>query len=133
MTALSYHLDRLFRWLESIGLQPPSRDVRIVEINQSDYNIGDDTHHIHHDQLRKPSEYEGRFDELLAAGYSWINLSCCGVHNGLLVVTIELPSLDEDDEDSLRPGWNTSVNLSGPRRDVLLDHRCSVDPVLTIR
>jgi hypothetical protein len=54
MTALSYHLDRLFRWSESIGLQPPTRDVRTVEINHSDYNSADGTHNIRQDALTDP-------------------------------------------------------------------------------
>src|SRR5712692_6401108 len=32
MSALSNYLDMLLHWLESIGLQPPSQDVRILEI-----------------------------------------------------------------------------------------------------
>ena len=131
MTVLSNHLDRLVHWLASIGLQPPSQDVRIVEVSVNNYNLGDGTYHIQKDDLRKPVDYEVRFNELLASGYSWINLSCYGVHHGFLIVAVELPGFDDGDANALTPGRNPSVNLSGPRRDVL-DRGWCVDSVLTI-
>jgi len=131
MSALSYHLDRLVKWLASIGLQPPSQDVRIVEVGLNNYNLGDGTYHLQKGDLRKQVDYEVRFNELLAAGYSWINLSCYGVHHGVMIVAVELPAFDDRDQHPLTPGCNTSVNLSGPQRDVL-DRGWSVDSVLTI-
>jgi hypothetical protein len=131
MTALSNHLDRMFVWLRDIGLQPPSENVRFVEIKQSEYDAEDKTLHIRADQLCTSSEFESRFDELLRMGYFWINFSCYGVHDGLLVVGIEQPSFDKEKPEPLRPGCNTSVNLSGPRYDVLADE-WRVDQVLTI-
>jgi len=121
MSALSQHLERLIDWLGSIGLHPPSRDMRIVEIGSG---IG--TPHVRREALRKPLEYEGRFEELLQAGYPWLNMSCYDVHEGLLVVAIAVPS-----PRPLTPGHATSVNLSGPAR-IVLDHQWCVDSVLTI-
>jgi hypothetical protein len=131
MSALSKHLERLLHWLASVGLQPPSQDFRIVEVSLNNYNLGDGTHHIQKGDLREPVDYEVRFNELLAAGYSWINLSCYGVHHGFLIVAIELPAFDDGDENAPSLGCNTSVNLSGPRRDVR-DRGWRVDSVLTI-
>jgi len=142
MGALSKHLDRLLPWLESIGLQPPSRDVRIIELSADRFNRIDGKAYVRKDELRSPVEYENRFDELLQTGYDWLNLSCYGVYGGFLVVAVEVPSATvplmtpsgwspEGKPRTLQPGCHTSVNLSGPARNVL-DHEWRVDSVLTI-
>ena len=107
MSALISHLDRLLQRLESLGLHQGSRDVRIVEISQISRFSADGTYHVRRDQLRKPVEYESRFDELLATGYSWLNMSPCGVHDGSLIVMIEVPG-----PRTLYPGCFTWVNKS---------------------
>ena len=122
MSVLSNHLDMLLHWLESIGLQPTSQDVRLLEVN-----LGDGTYHVRRDELRKPLDYGARFEELLRAGYPWLNMSCYGVHDGLLIVAIEVPS----PRVGHSPGFATPVNLSGPTR-IVLDHQWHVDSVLTI-
>lgn len=121
MRVLADHLERLLDWLGSIGLPPPSRDIRIVEIAP-----GMGTPRVRREALLKALEYEGRFQELMQAGYPWLNMSCCGVHDGLLIVAIEIPSARP-----LTPGHATSVNLSGPA-NIVLDHQWCVDSVLTI-
>ncbi len=126
MSALSNDLDRLLSWLESIGLHPPSQDVRIVEVSADEVKLDDGKYHIRRDELCRPSDYEPRFDELLQAGYPWINMSCFGTYDSYLIVAIELPS-----PSPLRPGLPTSVNLSGPARTVL-DHSWCVDPKLAV-
>ena len=83
MGALSNHLHELLRCLESSGLQLPSQDVRIIEVNAG-VNRSDGKYHVRKDELRRPSEYENRFDELLQTGYRWLNVSCYGVHEGFL-------------------------------------------------
>jgi hypothetical protein len=122
MSALSIHLDRLFRWLPSVGPELLSHDVRIVEVHCDTFNMENGTYHVRRDDLLTPSDYEVRFEELLRAGYPWLNMSCYGVHRGLLLVAIEVPS-----PRPLQPGRATSVNLSGPvcTRDI--------DSVLTIK
>ncbi len=126
MSALSNHLDRLLDRLEGFGIQRSSRDVRIVEVSQIS---PDGTYHVRRDQLRKPLDYESRFDELLATGYSWLNISCYGVHDGSLIVAIEVPV-----PRTLYPGCTTSVNLSWrtPPEGTELDHDWNVAAVLTI-
>jgi hypothetical protein len=123
MSALSSHLDRLLDWLEGMGLHSPSRDVRIVEISQISRVSADGTYHVRRDELRRPLDYETRFDELLRTGYTWLNMSCYGVHDGLLIVAIEVPG-----PRTLYPGCPTSVNLSGPA----VDRKWNVAAVLTI-
>ena len=142
MCALSQHLDRLLRWLESSGLQPPSQDMRIIEVTANGVDRRDGKDHVRKDELRRPSDYQNRFDELLQAGYGWLNLSCYGVHEGFLIVAVEVPSATvahmtpsgwspEGKSRTLNPGCATSVNLSGPAR-IVLDHQWRIDSVLTI-
>jgi hypothetical protein len=124
MTALATHLERLLHWLEEIGLQPPSKNVRFVEVGE--VNMGDGTYHVRRADFRSTTEYERRFEELLQAGYPWLNMSCYGIHNGWLIVAVEVPS-----PRPLNPGCATSVNLSGPSR-MVLDCGWRVDSVITI-
>jgi hypothetical protein len=134
MSALSIHLERLLRSLESAGLQPPSQDVRIIEVDYTTFDIDDGTYHAHRDELRTLLEYENRFDELLQTGYSWLNLSCYGVYEGFLIVAVEVPSATVPPDNKARnlyPGCTTSVNLSGPNHTVL-EHDWHVDLILTI-
>jgi hypothetical protein len=138
MSALSNHLERLLGWLESIGRTPPSRDVRIIEITEFDPRSG--KYHARKGELREPSEYESRFDELLRTGYDWLNMSCYGVYDGFLIVAIEVPSATvpewtasgwSQQARALYPGCFTSVNLSGPQPGSGDDRWC-VKSVLAI-
>lgn len=124
MSALSDHLDRLFSWLKSTGLEPPSKDVRIVEVPSAGTSC------VRHESLRKPLEYEARFEELIRATYPWLNMSCKGVHEGLLIVAIELPSYRLPRE-KCPVDFVTSVNLSGPASNVV-DRDWRLDSYLTI-
>lgn len=108
MSALSIHLDKLFRWLPSVGPEPLTHDVRIVEVHCDAINLEDGTYHVRRDDLLTLSDYEVRFEELLGAGYPWLNISCYGLHEGSLLVAIEVPS-----PRPLQPVRATSVNLSG--------------------
>lgn len=136
-------LEALLQWLDSIGLAPPSRDIRIVEINSKtpriaseDYKIGEDglplkkpremqtdytRFRIRKDEMLTPDQYEDRFNELLGVGYEWLDMSCYGVHDGFLIVAIELPGpvLPQGGKRKLFPGCATAVNLSGPCNEVI--------------
>jgi hypothetical protein len=142
MSALSDHLERLLHSIEGLGLQPPAQDVRIIEVNDSHLNRDDGTYHVRRDAFRKPFDYEARFNELLQLGYGWLNLSCYGVYEGFLIVAVEVPSATvsrmtpsgwspEGEPRSLRPGYHTSVNVSGPASTVL-DQQWRIDSVLTV-
>jgi hypothetical protein len=142
MSALSIHLERLLGLLESNVLHPPSQDVRIIEVNTDGFTGIDGKEQIRKDGLRRPSEYEDKFNELLKTGYRWLNLSCYGVYEGFLIVAAEVPSptvahmtpsgwSPEGRPRTLHPGCATSVNLSGPVR-IVVEHEWSVDSILTI-
>jgi len=140
MSALADHLDRLLQWLKNIGLEPPAREVRIVELRPDDFDQADGRHHIVIERLREPSQYANRFDDLLRVGYVWLNMSCYGIHDDLLIVAIEAPSDTvplwtasgwSEQPRELHPGCATSVNLSGPTRAVI-DHEWNVDSILVV-
>jgi hypothetical protein len=57
--------------------------------------------------------FEPRFEELLSAGYGWINLSALGVMEDTLLVCVELPR-----DTTGVPRGRTQVVLSGPPIDV---------------
>jgi len=83
---------------------------------------------VSREQLQRPEHYETRFDELLKEGFSWINLSCYGVYDNCVVVAVEVPYREDG---ALHPGCVTSVNLSGPRADVVSEG-WRVDRVLLV-
>ena len=133
-SSLSSHIDRLIQFLVSVGLQPPSQNVRIIEVDDKRMNIKDRTLHVRRKEPRTPLECENRFDELLRTGYSWLNLSCYGVYKDLLIVAVEIPSATVPPEGkprTLHPAYATSVNISGPNNGVLA-HQWSTDFILTI-
>ena len=113
MTALHRHLDRLLAFLEAQGSAPPTRGIRIVEIERK---VGTDARgrvQISRDSLLAPADFASRFDELLAAHPAWINLSCYGIENGSLIVGVEVSGPAE----MTTP--RTSVNYAGPPAAVL--------------
>jgi hypothetical protein len=83
--------------------------MRIVESTDVRYGRTDD---IPRSALKTVESYASKFERLLAAGYSWINLSALGVLDGHLLVCVELPR-----EPVGIPAGRTSVNLSGPPLD----------------
>jgi hypothetical protein len=58
------------------------------------------------------AQFSPRWDALLKAGYSWVNLSAYGMFRHALIVGVELPS----EPVGVPPGL-TAVNYSGPARD----------------
>jgi hypothetical protein len=118
MSLLSEQLARLFQWFETIGLQPPSTDVRIVEVHSNAANLDDrGRSRVQRDALHEVSGYEARFAELMRLGLPWINMSCYGTFDGFLIIAIEFREVAAPID---RPTWfSTPVNLSGPPRLVL--------------
>ena len=118
MSLLAEQISRLFQWLESIGLRPPSADVRIVEVHSNAPNLDDrGRSRVQRDALHEVPEYEARFAELMRLGLPWINMSCYGIFDGFLIVAIEFREVAAPIE---RPTWfSTPVNLSGAPRLVL--------------
>lgn len=113
MSALRHSLDGLFAFLTNQGLVPPTRQVWLVEI-PSDVGVDERGRlRVRRADFRDPDAYEDRFDELVAAGFPWINVSCCGLDGDRLVVVVETP------RTAGRPPARTSVNYSGPARAAL--------------
>ena len=113
-------------WMETIGLSPPSREVRIVEIDPRTPVDEQSRPRVQRRQLHEPASYAPRFYELMKAGLPWINLGCYGCHEGFLIVAVETG------EHSLAtPGGQTSVNYSGPAA-VVLRHGWDVKETLAI-
>ena len=89
--------------------QPPKPDsVVVAELGPDDVDV-QGRPIVVAEKLRAPKAYEERFEQLLAKGFSWINLSYYGVLDGNGLVVVELPR--ETSTLSPRP---TSVNFSGP-------------------
>jgi hypothetical protein len=115
MSALDNSIQFLLDFLKSRRLTPPSTEIRIFEVTNTEV----DSHgrlHISRDALFKPSEYEKRFDELVQTGLPWINLSCYGAYESKLVVGVEFPKKPSSGLLSV-----TSINYSGPQGTVIQD------------
>lgn len=113
MSALADELQRLFEFLERRTGPLPTRRLRIVEIRRGQPADGRGRARVHRNDLREVHEYETRFDELMAAGLPWVNLSCYGVLDEALIVAVETPAPPP------KPAKRTSVNISGPSAAVL--------------
>jgi hypothetical protein len=74
------------------------------------------------------AEYEDRFDELMNAGLPWINMSCYGVHDGILIIGIESARPQNAQRG---PVGRTSVNYAGPPVAVV-QHGWDANEALTI-
>jgi hypothetical protein len=108
MSSLSTALERAMRFAVVSGLDVPFTQVRLIEVNHGACDSRGRCR-VRRKNLRSPSEYEDRFDELLSMGFPWINLWACGVLGDSLIVAVELPRTRPDE-----PCPTTSVNHSGP-------------------
>ena len=108
MSSLSTALERTMRFAVASGLDVPFTQVQLIEVS----HLARDSRgrcRVRRKDLRTPSEYEARFDELLCFGFPWINLWACGVLGDSLIVAVELPRTRPE-----QPCPVTSVNHSGP-------------------
>ncbi len=109
---LDQHLQRLLSFLSERGLQPPPTEhIKILEIGRASAGSGPLV--VRASELLDPADYAQRFEELLDAGFAWLNLSCYGVVDGSLLVAVELPAAPSG------AVGGPSVNLSGPAQSVL--------------
>lgn len=110
-------LHRLKEWLACRDDFPGWREVRIIEIGRGtrDERVGEGPYiwRVGEDAVSTPATSAARFEELMSAGYSWINLSCYGILDGVAVIAVELPC-----SAAGTPKGKTSVNISGPPIDV---------------
>src|SRR6478735_591825 len=111
MNTLKENLQGLMKFLEKVDQVPPTRQIRIVEIDPNTTSDERGRLRVMRSALQPPEAYESRFDELIKAGLPWINMSSLGVEGEFLIVGIETP----------RGGRasHTSVNYSGPSVAVL--------------
>ncbi len=115
MSALLDSLQYLFQFLEKGGNPSPSLDVLLIEIGHDTATDDRGRLRIRRDALRKPSDYESRFEELLHSGMPWLNVSCYGVYEGFLIVSIEIPQGIPENARADR----LSINYSGPPLTVI--------------
>jgi hypothetical protein len=125
MSALANELQRFLDFLGKQGQQPPTRRLRVVEIPQGAPVDSLGRIRLPRQEVRDPADYEVRFDELMKAGLPWLNVSCYGVEDGMLIVGIEVPAAGS------KPSSRTSVNFSGPTAKVI-GSGWKVDQVLSI-
>jgi hypothetical protein len=118
-------LDALFLFLEKAGQAPPTRSVRVVEIGPVTEVDSRGRPRVRREEFRDPVDYESRFQELLALGLPWINVSCYGVSAQKLVVAVEVSG------KSSRQASRTCINYSGPAKTVT-DHGWDAAEALAI-
>lgn len=94
-----------------MNLPAPPREIRVVEILPGDYRE-DGYLRVPRERLLSNDAFSARFDQLVRAGYSWINLNYLGMHEGAAVVAVEVPR-------RATGAPKPSINYSGPSRSVL--------------
>ena len=106
---LSQHFERLSQFLIELGL-PRWDSVIYVDGEISEMQP------LRRNQLHCFEDYVDRFDEILCQGHGWVNMECLGLLNKTLVISVVEPS---QESPSFKSGaQNTSVNISGPSREV---------------
>jgi hypothetical protein len=106
---LDEKLRQLFQFVcDGPGKPPSPQSVLIAELKPEEFVIGPPR--VKQESLRTPEEYEARFQELLDAGFAWLNMNYAGAFRGQGLVLIEYP------RSVARSKGRTSVNFSGPPR-----------------
>lgn len=105
--SLAQHIDHL---LTQYAPASQFEDVRLVEVGADDYD-GSGLPIVRRASLAKPAAYAVRFSQLVASGYSWLNLSFYGLLEGHPLIAVEVPR-------SGGTAATTSVNYSGPSKAV---------------
>jgi hypothetical protein len=108
---LAEHIRELVAFCRRVASPLPVWDEVLV-LDTSDRRVRYDRGWIiASDVLITVAEFAPRFETLLLAGYSWVNLSAYGIFENDLVVGVELPR-----ESVGVPAGLTPVNYSGPPR-----------------
>lgn len=113
MSALSNAIESLFQFLAQNGCPPPKCDVLMAEIRPDTPLDERGRVRVRWSALHTPGAFEQRFEEILASGAPWINVTCYGLAREKLLIMVELPRVDA----ARAP--RTSINFSGPVRAVL--------------
>ena len=111
MSVLQHQFDRLLAWMQETRDIPSWECIRILDTSRPDvrWKPKRGGWQVPAQALLPSEDYEQHFQELLQAGYSWINLSLYGLYGTTLIVGVELPA-----EASNGPPGKTSINFSGP-------------------
>lgn len=126
MSSLSDALQGLLEFLKKQGTPPPTLEMSVVEVSAGTETDERGRLRIERSELRDPSDYETRFEALIKSGLPWLNVSCIGVSDSKLIVTVELPRVSSD------VSARTSVNYSGPSKAVL-EHGWDAAQVLALQ
>jgi hypothetical protein len=102
------HIGELRRWLRDELDAPTIDEAFVVELSREE--IGAAHLALSRDRVKTPEAFEARWAEIVSRGYSWINLSCYGLHGRTMIAAIELSR-----EPTGVPRAN--VNFSGPPND----------------
>jgi ketosteroid isomerase-like protein len=107
--SLADHVEELVRFCQRIASPVPAFSTKLF-LDTSDPHVRYDRRWIvEPGSLLTAAEFAPRFNEMLTAGYSWVNLSAHGVFREALIVGVELPR-----ETTGVPVGLTAVNYSGP-------------------
>ncbi|MCP4978002.1 MAG: hypothetical protein GY931_17780 [Maribacter sp.] len=108
MSELEVHIQELFKWVRTLEGCPQNwNGVQIIE--DPSFSIRGKVWKVPKESLKSIKEYEGRFEELLEKGYSWININFGGIYNDNAIVFIEYPN-----QSSGLPKDKVPVVPSGP-------------------
>ncbi len=111
MSELQHQISLLIARMQHGEECPGWARVRILDTTRPDVRWKPEIRgwQLTRESLVSSEDYEPHFQTLLQAGHSWINLSLYGVHDGTLVVGVELSG-----EPSRVPPGKTAINFSGP-------------------
>jgi hypothetical protein len=104
-------LCELFEFLERDGSPPPVKTAIVVEVGGANRFDAKGRLVVRRDTLCNATDYEERFALLMTQGKPWVNINCCGVHDGTLIIVVESPPTTSQSQ-------RTSINYSGPTRAV---------------
>ena len=122
------NLEQLLGFMEALGQSPPVREIRVVEITRPNQVDDEQRLIISKDALQTPATYAARFELITHSGLAWVNMSCCGVHNGFLIISIEL----QDRALVTNSSKPTSVNYSWLSSSQIEQYGWDVTPRLVI-
>lgn len=115
LNSLKSNFERLLKFAKNHNFSASWKDVYVVEdkaIIRSFFDINK-LCEIPKSALNKFEDYQKYFDEvLLKSGHSWVNLNFLGLLDDSLILTIEIPSYENE-------ATFTTVNISLPNNRII--------------